>query len=260
VAIGQQGRTDESLALACSLQTLAGAAGDSVHLGWAWLGQAYGHYLAGRADAAGDLYARAGGVLARSGVPRGAVWARNGEGLARRQAGDFEGAMAAFRTTACLAREVGDALSEAMALAYQGRLELLVGDPEAASRLLDQAVAIHDRHHHHREGLLPRIDLAAARRLAGRHQSSLQALSGGERQRVAVARALINKPSLLLCDEPTGNLDQDSGKKVIDLLIELAAEQHVTVVMVTHNRDFAARFGRCVALRDGRLFEKGSSD
>jgi lipoprotein-releasing system ATP-binding protein len=96
--------------------------------------------------------------------------------------------------------------------------------------------------------------------VAGQADAFPSRMSGGERQRVAVARALINTPSLLLCDEPTGNLDQDSGKKVIDLLIELAAEQHVTVVMVTHNRDFAARFGRCVALRDGRLFEKGRSD
>lgn len=75
-------------------------------------------------------------------------------------------------------------------------------------------------------------------------------LSGGERQRVAVARALINGAKLLLCDEPTGNLDRESGERVIALLLELAA-QGVTVVMVTHNAGHAAKFARCLELTDG---------
>ncbi len=82
-------------------------------------------------------------------------------------------------------------------------------------------------------------------------------LSGGERQRTAVARALINRPPLLLCDEPTGNLDRDAGDAVIGLLLELAQQDGVMVVMVTHNAGHAARFGRCLELRDGLLAPVG---
>ena len=76
-------------------------------------------------------------------------------------------------------------------------------------------------------------------------------LSGGERQRVAAARALINGAGLLLCDEPTGNLDRETGANLVSLLMELAAQQGVTVIMVTHNEVQAARFERCLQLRDG---------
>lgn len=77
-------------------------------------------------------------------------------------------------------------------------------------------------------------------------------MSGGERQRVAIARALINGATLLLCDEPTGNLDRDSGAAMVSLFLELA-QQGVMVVMVTHNLELAARFDRCLELRQGRL-------
>ena len=85
-------------------------------------------------------------------------------------------------------------------------------------------------------------------------------MSGGERQRVAVARALINGGRLLLCDEPTGSLDREAGANTISLLLELAEQKNVTVVMVTHNVEYAARFGRCLELRDGRLaaFDAGT--
>lgn len=78
-------------------------------------------------------------------------------------------------------------------------------------------------------------------------------MSGGERQRVAAARALINGAQLLLCDEPTGNLDRDTAANLVSLLLELAETQAVTVLMVTHNVEQAARFSRCLALRDGVL-------
>jgi putative ABC transport system ATP-binding protein len=78
-------------------------------------------------------------------------------------------------------------------------------------------------------------------------------MSGGERQRVAIARALINGAQLLLCDEPTGNLDRNTGAVIIDLLLDLAHSRGATVLMVTHNTAHAARFSRCLELRDGNL-------
>jgi putative ABC transport system ATP-binding protein/lipoprotein-releasing system ATP-binding protein len=78
-------------------------------------------------------------------------------------------------------------------------------------------------------------------------------LSGGERQRVAVARALMNSPRLILADEPTGNLDEKTGDSIIDLLLGLCAEQRIALVLVTHNAAHASRAGRSVFMRDGVL-------
>lgn len=78
-------------------------------------------------------------------------------------------------------------------------------------------------------------------------------LSGGERQRVAVARALMNSPKLLLADEPTGNLDEHTGDAVIELLIGLCRETGTALVLVTHNVAHAAKCGRTLFLHDGAL-------
>ncbi|WP_411071653.1 ABC transporter ATP-binding protein [Streptomyces sp. cmx-4-25] len=80
-------------------------------------------------------------------------------------------------------------------------------------------------------------------------------LSGGERQRVAIARALVARPSLLLCDEPTGNLDSANAETVLALLDELHRDG-MTVLVITHDPDVARRGGRTVAIRDGRLDER----
>ncbi|HVM47184.1 MAG TPA: ABC transporter ATP-binding protein [Candidatus Acidoferrum sp.] len=78
-------------------------------------------------------------------------------------------------------------------------------------------------------------------------------LSGGERQRVAVVRALINQPPLLLADEPTGSLDHSSAEHLGQLLLELNREEGVTLIVVTHSLDLARRMGRVLELKDGRL-------
>jgi lipoprotein-releasing system ATP-binding protein len=78
-------------------------------------------------------------------------------------------------------------------------------------------------------------------------------LSGGERQRVAVCRALIHRPTLLLADEPTGNLDRVSADAVGSLLLELHAEQNTILICVTHSQELANRFPRRLELRDGHL-------
>lgn len=80
-------------------------------------------------------------------------------------------------------------------------------------------------------------------------------LSGGESQRVAVARALIHRPTLVLCDEPTGNLDHDTARSVASLLFELHRSENNILIAVTHNLDFASLFGRRIELRDGRCIE-----
>jgi len=81
-------------------------------------------------------------------------------------------------------------------------------------------------------------------------------LSGGERQRVAIARALANHPKLVLADEPTGNLDEKIGREIIEILVKLNAEQNMSMVLVTHNPEVAARAGRRFRLGSGKLVEE----
>lgn len=104
--------------------------------------------------------------------------------------------------------------------------------------------------HAHRaraEALLERVGMGA--RI---HHHSTK-LSGGERQRVAVARALINDPPLILADEPTGNLDEATGEAVMNLLLELVAEEGKSLILVTHNPEYAKRADRVCTLHLGHL-------
>jgi putative ABC transport system ATP-binding protein len=78
-------------------------------------------------------------------------------------------------------------------------------------------------------------------------------LSGGEMQRVAICRALINNPKIIFADEPTGNLDSENGRAIIDLLLEFHKERQTTMVLVTHNADIAAMADRMIILADGRI-------
>ena len=106
-----------------------------------------------------------------------------------------------------------------------------------------------DDHNPRASALLERVGLTE------RRAHTPARLSGGERQRVAIARALINGATLLLCDEPTGNLDRDTATSIVSLFLELAANDGITVIMVTHNLELANHFQRRLELRDGRLAE-----
>ena len=101
------------------------------------------------------------------------------------------------------------------------------------------------------ESLLDRVGLAD--RMSHRPGE----LSGGQKQRVAVARALINKPKVLLADEPTGSLDEESSRSIAELLARLNREDGVTLVVVTHSRELACRIGHVMELRGGVLNDKG---
>ncbi len=81
-------------------------------------------------------------------------------------------------------------------------------------------------------------------------------LSGGERQRVAIARALANDPEIILADEPTGNLDSETGATILELLKQLSVEEGKTMILITHDPDAAAIAHRIVRLRDGRVVEE----
>ena len=108
----------------------------------------------------------------------------------------------------------------------------LAGDPKASERATHElaSVGLGDRLHHYPAQL-----------------------SGGEQQRVALARALAPDPAILVADEPTGNLDEATGKQIVDLLFTKHAERGMTLVLVTHDTSLAQRCDRVVRLRSGRI-------
>lgn len=110
---------------------------------------------------------------------------------------------------------------------------------EARPQALDRARQMLDR-----VGLLHRADY------------NVTLLSGGERQRVALARAVLQNPAVILADEPTGNLDENTGRRVADLLLELNDVQKTALVVVTHNPELAARMERRLELKSGELYEQ----
>lgn len=92
--------------------------------------------------------------------------------------------------------------------------------------------------------------------LEGREFHRTNQLSGGEQQRVAIARALVNNPSLILADEPTGNLDTKTGKEIMDIFKRLNQEKNITIILVTHEPELAQIARRRMHLRDGRIIKE----
>jgi putative ABC transport system ATP-binding protein len=97
--------------------------------------------------------------------------------------------------------------------------------------------------------------LLAAVGLAGRERSLPSRMSGGEQQRIAIARALINTPALLLADEPTGNLDSATATDILNLLTRLRADHQMTIVLASHDPQIAARSERLIRLCDGAVVD-----
>ncbi len=98
-------------------------------------------------------------------------------------------------------------------------------------------------------------ELTARTGLGHRLKQRVQKLSGGERQRTALCRALMNRPRILLADEPTGSLDERASEQIFTLLLDLVRTEGTTLVMATHDRGLAARCDRLVEMRDGKVWE-----
>ncbi|MDX1644138.1 MAG: ABC transporter ATP-binding protein [Thermoanaerobaculia bacterium] len=140
-------------------------------------------------------------------------------------------------------RRIGFVFQEAHLLPQYDVLENVLLPSLAFPEATDDAIEHRARELLERVGLAHRLDHRPAE------------LSGGERQRVAVARALVNAPDLLLCDEPTGSLDAGTAAEIGDLLVEIHRERTLELVVVTHSEELARRFERRLELSEGRCYE-----
>lgn len=107
----------------------------------------------------------------------------------------------------------------------------------------------------HKKGLVQAEEMLGIVGLSGRARHKPSEMSGGEQQRVAVARALVHRPEVVMLDEPTGNLDSGNARATHDLFIQLCRQYRQTFIIVTHNEELAAMTDRVIGMRDGRLAE-----
>lgn len=104
-----------------------------------------------------------------------------------------------------------------------------------------------------RDNAMNKLDLLGIKKLADKNATKI---SGGEKQRVSIARALINDPRIIMCDEPTGNLDKVNSQIVFDIFKELAAEYQQTLLVVTHDHEFAEKTDRIIEMEDGIIIRQ----
>jgi len=135
------------------------------------------------------------------------------------------------------------------------QLHNLIPDLTLAENCLIPTVAVGTDKHAARQRL---EQLTALTGLSHRLNHRIQKLSGGERQRTALCRALMNRPKIILADEPTGSLDEQTSATVFQLLLNLTASEGLTLVMATHDRSIARQCDRMVEMRNGRIHESGS--
>lgn len=102
------------------------------------------------------------------------------------------------------------------------------------------------------------MEVLAAVELDDKAKNKANDLSGGQKQRVVIARALINNPSVIFADEPTGNLDSVTGEKIEDILFTLNKEKNITLIIVTHDPDLAARCDRQISMKDGVILKEAN--
>lgn len=124
------------------------------------------------------------------------------------------------------------------------------------SALQNVEVAMLGTHRSRSEQRARALEVLRSVNLDGKEHRKPPQLSGGERQRVAIARALVNDPSIILADEPTGNLDQAAVQRFLELFRRIRRERHATIVMVTHDREVAGAADRIVFLADGRVVDR----
>jgi len=141
-------------------------------------------------------------------------------------------------------------------VAFVFQLHNLIPDLTLAENCLIPTVAAGVDHHIAQARLR---ELTERTGLTRRLDQRIQKLSGGERQRTALCRALMNRPKILLADEPTGSLDEHTSGVVFDLLLDLVATEGVTLVMATHDRSLAGRCDRLLEMHDGRVHEPVSA-
>jgi putative ABC transport system ATP-binding protein len=130
--------------------------------------------------------------------------------------------------------------------------------PRTSARENVELPLLYGKHQLTNQQLRERADrVLAAVGLQGREDHHPSQLSGGQQQRVAIARALINDPEVVLADEPTGNLDSENARMVLDLLITLHRERRMTLILITHDMTVAKRASRAIQMMDGRAIFDG---
>jgi ABC-type lipoprotein export system ATPase subunit len=137
-------------------------------------------------------------------------------------------------------------------IGYVFQMHHLMPDLTLLENCMVPVIAAHGKR---AEGLSRLHELAETTGVAHRLGQRVRELSGGERQRGALVRALMNDPEILLCDEPTGALDESNREKVFDLLLELVRSRGRTLVLATHDPELASRCDRALRMRDGRIMD-----
>ncbi len=166
----------------------------------------------------------------------------------------FEGQLALFGRNTRQMSDADQARLRGSRIGFVFQAFHLLGHLTAVANVLAPTLFIHNRSGAAQRRLTERAEhLLSELGLAGRGGDLPEQMSGGERQRLAIARALLMEPELLLCDEPTGNLDAVTGQQIVDVFRTLHQDRELTIIAVTHEEPLAAAADRIVELRAGKI-------